>query len=145
MFTQKLNRIIFSVGMISFCFTISGCATGPQVARPTPTITINTIPSGADISIQGNYIGKSPIAIPMPAVKMENEYRIWTEYGRADQPLQIEAQLTGYETKTVSFGEFHAPKDKVIQPIFSYSAITKTNPGYYTFMNQITIKLSPSK
>ena len=148
--------------MISFCFTISGCATGPQVAQPTPTIMINTIPSGADISIQGNYIGKSPIAIPMPAVELEaghtNDsikgtrihdrslgYGRWLDYGRADQPLQIEAQLTGYETKTVSFGEFHAPKDKVIQPIFSYSAITKTTPGYYTFMNQITIKLSPSK
>ena len=162
MFTRKLNRIIFSVGMISFCFTISGCATGPQVAQPTPTITINTIPSGADISIQGNYIGKSPIAIPMPAVELEAGHtndsikgtRIrdrslgrgrWLDYGRADQPLQIEAQLTGYETKTVSFGEFHAPEEKVIQPIFSYSAITKTKPGYYTFMNQITIKLSPSK
>lgn len=124
---------------------ISGCATGPHVAPPVPTITINTIPSGADISIQGNYIGKSPIAIAMPTVRIDMGNYYKNVVGRADQPLQIEAQLTGYETKTVSFGEFHAPEVKVIQPIFSYSAITKTNPGYYTFMNQITIKLSPSK
>ena len=143
MFTRKLNRIIFSVGMISFCFTISGCATGPYVAAPPPTIEINTIPNGADISIQGNYIGVSPVAIPMPSVMLENEYRRWTEVGRADQPLQIQAQLKGYETKDVSFGVFHAPKERVIQPVFSYSAIIKTTPGYYTFPDRITIKLAP--
>ena len=126
--------------MISFCFTIFGCAIGPRTPYVPPKITINTIPSGADISIQGSYIGKSPIAISMPGDTGGGSDR-----GYSDSPIQIEAQLTGYETKTVSFGEFHAPEEKVIQPIFSYSAITKTKPGYYTFMNQITIKLSPSK
>jgi hypothetical protein len=144
-----MNR--FKVAGLSFMFLgliaalISGCATGPYVAPTTPTITINTIPSGADISIQGNYMGKSPLAIAMPAVRVDMGAYYQTVVGRADQPLQIETQLTGYETKTVSFGEFHAPEDEVIQPIFSSSATTKTKPGYYTFMNQITIKLSPSK
>ena len=124
--------------MISFCFTIFGCATDPRPPYVPPKITINTIPSGADISIQGSYIGKSPIAISIPGGTWGRGER-----GYSDSPIQIEAQLTGYETKTVSFGEFHAPEDKVIQPIFSYSATTKTEPGYYTFSNQITIKLSP--
>lgn len=79
----------------------------------------------------------------MPSVMLENEYRRWTEVGRADQPLQIQAQLKGYETKDVSFGVFHAPKERVIQPVFSYSAIIKTTPGYYTFPDRITIKLAP--
>lgn len=155
MFTRKLNRIIFSAGMILFCFTIFGCATGPQTPYVPPTITINTIPAGADISVQGNYIGVSPVTIPMPMPSDMLEHRrglamygmlrtrIEDEVGRADQPLQIQAQLKGYETKDVTFGVYHAPKDQVIQPIFSYSAVTKTTPGYYTFSNQITIKLSP--
>ena len=161
MFTRKLNRIIFSVGMISFCFTISGCATGPQVARPTPTITINTIPSGADISVQGNYIGISPVTIPMPAVPMDDlgktaadsvphhnrhfdkTTRKWSAYNISFQPLQIQAQLKGHETKDVTFGDYHAPKSMVVQPLFSYGAATVTSQGYYTFLDQITIKLSP--
>jgi len=161
MFTRKLNRIIFSVGMISFCFTISGCATGPQVAQPTPTITINTIPSGADISVQGNYIGISPVTIPMPAVPMsdlgkaaadsvprrnkhfDKTTRQWSAYNISFQPLQIQAQLKGYETKDITFGDYHAPKSMVVQPLFSYGAVTTTTQGYYTFLDQITIKLSP--
>lgn len=130
--------------MISFCFTISGCATDLNRRLAVPlTITITTIPAGADISVQGNYIGESPVTIPMPVPAD----MLWQERlegrGRADQPLQIQAQLKGYETKDVTFGDYHAPKDQVIQPIFSYSAVTKTTPGYYTFSNQITIKLSP--
>lgn len=161
MFTRKLNRIIFSVGMISFCFTIFGCATGPDVARTPPTLTINTIPPGADISMQGNYIGVSPVTIPMPAVpvsdlgkaaadsvphhnrRFDKTTRQWIAYNISFQPLQIQAQLKGYETKDVTFGDYHAPKSMVVQPLFSYGAVTTTTQGYYTFLDQITIKLSP--
>jgi len=143
MFTRKLNRIIFSVGMILFCFTISGCATGPQIAQPPPTITINTIPSGADISIQGNYIGKSPIAIAMPGVRTGRGY-----ISVSDSPIQIEAQLTGYETKNVSFGKYHTETRDLYRnmfgtPVPGYPA--KITPAYYTFSNETTIKLQPKK
>ena len=143
-----MNR--FKVAGLSLMFfgviaaLISGCATGPYVASPAPTITINTIPPGADISVQGNYIGQSPIAIPMPSARVDKGAYYAVEF-RADQPLQIQAQLKGYETKDVTFGIYHAPEDKIVQPVFSYSAVTKTTPGYYTFSDQITIKLSPSK
>lgn len=121
---------------------LSGCASGPSTPVKAPTITINTIPAGADISVQGNYIGKSPLEIPMPNMRIDKgAYYAW-EY-RADQPLQIEAQLVGYETKTVAFGIYHASESKLVQPIFSASAVAKTAPGYYTFANQITIKLAP--
>ena len=118
---------------------ISGCAIGPHVASvapPTPTITINTIPSGADISIQGNYIGKSPASIPAPSTGSE--------------PIKIEASLEGYETKNVSFGDYHPPKDEVLtRMVETYSMIysapvgTKTIPAYYTFGPSIDIKLQP--
>ena len=145
MFTRQLNQIIFSVGMISFCFTIFGCAvgpTGPYVASPTPTstITINTIPSGADISIQGSYIGKSPVVITAPPGYKGNE------------PIRIEAMLEGYEPKNVSFGDYHPPVDEVLKRtvetssmIYSVPAGTKTIPAYYTFRNSIDIKLYPKK
>jgi len=139
---MRVQRIFLgSLAVLSLL--LSGCAAGPQTAYVPPTLTISTIPAGADISVQGNYVGASPVVIPMPAASLENEYRRWTEYGRADQPLLIQAQLAGYETKDVTFGDYHAPVDAVVQPLFSYSAVTKTTPGFYTFNNQITIKLSP--
>lgn len=143
MFTRKLNRIIFSVGMISFCFTIFGCATGPDVARTPPTLTINTIPPGADISVQGNYVGTSPIAIPMPVARLDMGAYYKNEVGRVDQPLQIQAQLAGYQTKDVALGEFHAGQSQIVQPLFSASAVNKTTPGYYTLPSHVTIKLAP--
>lgn len=118
---------------------ISGCAVGPYVApvaTPTPTITINTIPSGADISIQGNYIGKSPAVITAP------------QGYRGNEPIKIEASLEGYETKNVSFGDYHPPKDEVLtrmvetwSMIYSAPVGTKTIPAYYTYTNRIDIKL----
>jgi len=142
MLSRPFDRIISSVGMISFCFTIFGCATGPTgptVAPPTPTITINTVPSGADISIQGNYIGKSPLVITAPPNYTGNE------------PIKIEARLEGYETKEVSLGDYHPPTDEVLtrpSNIFLADPIpvgTKTIPAYYTFRNSIDIKLYPKK
>lgn len=79
----------------------------------------------------------------MPAVTEEEQFVIRVVVGKAHQPIQIQAQLQGYETKDVAYGWYHAPKSQIIQPVFSYSAVTKTTPGYYTFGNQITIKLSP--
>ena len=122
---------------------LAGCAVGPQTPYAPPTITINTIPAGADISVQGNYVGQSPVSIPMPSARVDMGAYYKTEY-RADQPLQIQAQLAGYETKEVTFGTYHAPQDQIVQPVFSSSAVTKTTPGYYTFENQITIKLAPA-
>lgn len=120
---------------------ISGCAVGPYiapVAPPTPTITINTIPSGADISTQGNYIGKSPVVITAPPGYRGNE------------PIRIEAILEGYEPKNVSFGDYHPPVDEVLTKmvespsmIYKVPAGTKTIPAYYTFHNSIDIKLYP--
>ena len=148
MFTRQLNRIIFQTGMISFCFTIFGCATGSRRAYVPPTITINTIPAGADISVQGNFIGTSPIAIPMPiANSAAGSFRGSEQYndavGKVDQPLLIQAQLAGYQTKDVALGEFHAGQSEIVQPIFSASAVNKTTPGYYKLPSMVTIKLAP--
>lgn len=136
MFIRKLNWIIFSVGIISFCFIILGCATGPYVAPPPPTITINTIPSGADISIQGNYIGKSPVVINAPP-----NYR-------GHEPIKIEAILEGYELRIVSFGDYHPETSELRRnildmPVAGYPA--KITPAYYTYGNSINIKLQPKK
>ena len=132
----------FLVKLILLPLLIYGCATGPQVPYTPPTFTIITIPTGADISIHGDYVGVSPVSIPMPSVTLENDYRRWVVEGRANAPLQIEAQLKGYETKNVSYGVFHAAEDEVERSIV-YGSASKTKPGYYTFSNQITIKLSP--
>ena len=139
-----MKKIFIFLGLMLIPSTLflSGCASGPSVPVKAPTITINTIPAGADISVQGNYLGRSPLEIAMPAARIDKGAYYAMEHG-ADQPLQIEAQLAGYETKTVAFGVYHAPADTVIQPVFSSSAITKTAPGYYTFGSQITIKLAP--
>ncbi|MEK7448431.1 MAG: PEGA domain-containing protein [Planctomycetota bacterium] len=142
MLTRQLNRIIISVGMILFCFTMFSCAIGQYgspVAPSVPTITINTIPSGADISIQGNYIGKSPLVITAPPNYTGLE------------PLKIEVRLEGYEPREVSFGDYHPPQDEVLtrpSNIFLGDPIpvgTKTIPAYYTFRNSIDIKLYPKK
>ncbi len=135
-----LRGHLLLAGFILSTLLLSGCATGPQVAQAAPTIAINTIPAGADISVGGNYVGQSPVSIPMPSARVDMGAYYKLEY-RADQPLQIQAQLAGHETKDVTFGVYHAPQDQVVQPVFSYSAVTKTTPGYYTFENQITIKL----
>jgi len=140
MLTRPLNRIIFSAGMIWFCFSLLGCAVGPSVARvaaPPPTITINTIPNGADISVWGNYMGKSPLVVTAP----------WNYTG--PELMKIEAVLEGYEPKEVSFGDFHPATQEVLtrpSGVFLADPIpvtTKTNPAYYTFRNAITIKLYP--
>jgi len=116
-----------------------GCAVNPalQVAPVTPTIAINTVPSGADISIQGNYIGQSPLAVTAPPNYVGSE------------PLKIEAALAGYEPKEVLFGDFHPATDEILtrpSNVFLGDPIpvgTKTNPAFYTFRNAITIKLYP--
>ncbi len=117
---------------------LSGCATGPRVPVPPPTIAINTIPPGADISIQGSYVGQSPVSIPAPAGYRGNE------------PLRIEARLDGYEPKEVAFGDYHPPVDEVLTKmvetdtmIYRVPAGTKTIPAYYTYRNSIDIKLYP--
>lgn len=102
-----------------------------------------TIPPGADVSVQGNYVGSSPVSIPMPVAAVDMGGYCQDVRGRADHPLQIEAQMVGYETKTVPFGDFHAPKDKVVQDVLSWNMTTKTEAGYFTFPTQITIKLLP--
>lgn len=117
---------------------ISGCAIGPHVASvapPTPTITINTIPSGADISIQGNYIGKSPLVVTAPSNYTGTE------------PWRIEVRLEGYEPKEVLFGDYHPPVANVLTKpsnVFLADPVpvgTQTIPAYYTFRNSIDIKL----
>ena len=142
MFARQSGRIIHAVGIAAFFFAVSGCATTttPYVPPPAPTITINTIPSGADISIQGNYIGQSPVVIPAPPKFTGSE------------PIRIEARLEGYEPKEVAFGDYHPPVDEVLTKLVENSfmihrvpAGTKTIPAYYTFRNSIDIKLYPKK
>jgi len=135
-----MNR--FKVAGVSLMFLgfitalISGCAVGPDVQPPTPTITINTIPGGADISIQGNYVGQSPLTIPAP-----HGYR-------GHEPIKIEAVLENYEPKTVLFGEYHPEKSELYRnmfdtPVTGYPA--KITPAYYTFGQSVNIKLYPKK
>ena len=138
MFTQKLDRIIFFVGVILVSAIMAGCASESYVEEPAPTITINTIPSGADISVQGSYVGKSPVVITAPPK--------YTGY----EPIRIEAVLEGYETKNVAFGDYHPPVDEVLKKtvetdtmIYQVPAGTKTIPAYYTFQKSIDIKLYP--
>ena len=117
---------------------VSGCAIVPRVApvaSPTPTITINTVPSGADISIQGNYMGKSPLVVTAPLNYTGTE------------PMKIEARLEGYEPKEVLFGDYHPPVSIVLTKpsnVFLADPVpvgTQTIPAYYTFRNSIDIKL----
>jgi len=126
--------------LAGFALVLSGCAVNPGVPSAAPTITISTIPAGADISVGGNYIGQSPIAVPMPASRVDKGAYYAVEY-RADAPMQIEAQLKGYDSKSVSFGTFHAPVDEVQRSAF-YTSTTTTKPGYYTFNSGLTIMLS---
>lgn len=133
---SKCKLINFSVGMILFCFTMFGCATRPYVAPLPQTITINTIPTGADISIQGNYVGKSPLVINAPPGYRGNE------------PINIEAQLAGYEPKTVAFGDYHPQESDVQKNIFDQpirGLPAKITPAYYTFRSGINIKLNPKR
>jgi len=138
MVARRFDQKAFSMGIALSCFALVGCAVGPSaplVAPPPPTIMIQTIPSGADISVWGNYVGKSPLAVTAP----------WNYTG--PEPMKIEAVLEGYEPKEVSFGDFHPATDEILtrpSNVFLADPIpvgTKTNPAYYTFRNAITLKL----
>ncbi len=136
---KRFKAAGLSLTIISLIVTlINGCAVRPYVAPvapTTPTITINTIPSGADISIQGNYIGKSPLVVTAPFNYTGTE------------PWRIEVRLEGYEPKEVLFGDYHPPVAKVLtkpSTVFLADPIpvgTQTIPAYYTFRNSIDIKL----
>lgn len=125
---------------VPLLLTACAVATDPADYQPPvqPTITINTIPNGADISIQGNYVGVSPLAVPAP-----DQYR-------SGEPWRIEVRLAGYEAKNVVMGNYHPPQDQVLtrmvesaSMIYSAPVGTKTIPAYYTFPNRIDIKLYP--
>ena len=66
-----------------------------------------------------------------------------------NEPMKIEASLEGYEPKEVLFGDYHPPKDEILtrpSNIFLGDPIpvgTKTIPAFYTFRNEINIKLQP--
>ncbi|QOX79426.1 PEGA domain-containing protein [Trichlorobacter lovleyi] len=140
---NNVHKIYFYY-LIILSILLCSCATSPKTAINTSVITIHTIPEGADISLQGDYIGKSPINAPKPSEKIDPDPGGATRYVYGSyQQLEIEAQLVGYETKKVFVGTYHPPQDKIRQPVFSSSAVVKTVPGYYTFPNQVTIKLSP--
>jgi hypothetical protein len=133
MSTQKFGRSAVSFVLCLFSLTVFGCVTVPPAPTSQP-VTIQTIPNGADISIQGNYIGKSPLVHTSPAI--------------ANEPMKIEAVLKGYETKTVSFGDFHPEISSIRQDLFGNplrGVPADITPAYYTFRNAITILLQPSK
>lgn len=121
---------------------LTACAITPDDAdyqAPAPAvITINTIPAGADISIQGNYLGVSPLTVPAPAGY------------RSAEAWKIEARLPGYEIKNVAFGNYHPPVDQVLtrmvesaSMIYSAPVGTKTIAAYYVLPDRIDIKLYP--
>lgn len=136
LWTNFKKHYVPLVGLALLPLIIFGCAVAPPQPYVTPTITINTIPSGADISIKGNYVGVSPLTIPAPANYIGNE------------PIKIEARLDGYEPKEVLFGDYHPPVDKVLKKmveswsmIYTAPAGTQRIPAYYTYPQRIDIKL----
>lgn len=141
---RVLKVAVFATRVLGLAVPVllTACAVTPGVTSYQPaapaTITINTIPSGADISIQGNYVGVSPLAVPAPAGF------------RSAEPWRIEARLPGYEVKNLTFGDYHPPVDEVLKRVVESASMiytapvgTKTIPAYYTFPNRIDIKLYP--
>lgn len=134
---RKARLLILTAPMF-----LSACAVGPDSGSQQPqapaVITINTIPAGADISIQDNYVGVSPLSVPAPPGL------------RSAEPWRIEARLPGYEVKHVKLGTYNPPVDQVLTRVVeSYSMIytapvgTKTIAAYYTLPPRIDIKLFP--
>src|SRR5690606_2602673 len=73
---SQLRRLTLRVFGLAIPLLLTACAaTDPADDQPPvqPTITINTIPSGADVSIQGNYVGVSPLAVNAPSDYRSNE------------------------------------------------------------------------
>ncbi len=141
-YTVKLPGRRMSVLALVIPVLIAGCAVGPDGGSVQPqapaVITINTIPAGADISIQDNYVGVSPLSVPAPPGF------------RSAEPWRIEARLPGHEVKHVNLGTYNPPVDQVLTRVVeSYSMIynapvgTKTIAAYYTLPSRIDIKLYP--
>lgn len=137
---QLVGRAARVLGLaLPVLLTACAVAPDPNYQPPPPAmITINTIPAGADISIQGNYVGVSPVSVPAPPGY------------RSAEAWRIEARLPGHEVKNVNFGTYHPPVDEVLtRMVESYSMIysapvgTKTIAAYYVLPGRIDIKLFP--
>jgi hypothetical protein len=139
---------VFFAGSALLILMLFGCATTPEKPSVPPTIKINTIPTGADISVDGNYIGQSPVTIKKPPKRyLDRGGSGRNVSGRiVDQPIIIEVALKGYETKKVPLGVYHPPEDRIFKDLLSGNMASKTYPAYYQFnddeVEQITIKLS---
>ncbi len=146
--TIGLSNVILGFALV----LLVGCSSQPYVP-PTPYyITINTIPQGADLSINGSYMGVSPLQLIAPELLREdpNDSPKQRRYAyNGTQPLEIEASLTGYATKVVSIGIYQPPQDIVLtRMVETWSMIyrapvgTKTLPAYYQYPAKIDIKLN---
>lgn len=146
--TIGLSNVILGFALI----ILVGCASQPYVPPAPSYMTINTIPQGADLSINGSYVGVSPLQILAPELSREDpndspKHRTYLYNGT--QPLMIEASLTGYETKAVSIGVYQPPHDIVLtRMVETWSMIyrapvgTKTLPAYYEYPAKVDIKLN---
>ena len=139
-YLERVCKIIKRSSGILLPALLTACAVSPGNQNPSApsTITINTIPAGADISIQDNYVGTSPLTVAAPPGF------------RSAEPWRIEARLPGHEVKHVRLGTYQPPVDQVLTRVVeSYSMIytapvgTKTIPAYYILPNRIDIKLYP--
>lgn len=122
---------------------LAGCAAAPQTPYIHPPITITTTPDGADIFVNGTYVGPAPLQIPIPTASVPDGKHYRTVVGRADKPLRIEAQLVGHETRIIEFGDYHPPVREVSRSAFAATGVTRTIPGYYTFTTELDIELTP--
>lgn len=149
----SIKIIEFSKVILGFALLIlAGCASQTYVPPEPSYMTINTIPQGADLSINGSYVGVSPLQMLAPTLLREdpnNSPKVHTYLYNGTQPMVIEANLAGYTTKSVSIGVYQPPQDIVLtRMVETWSMIyrapvgTKTLPAYYLYPATVDIKLN---
>ncbi len=136
--TNPLRIIIF----LFLVLNLTGCKTTPKNPTTPEMITINTTPSGADIYVEGQHAGKSPLSIQAP-----KDYR-------GEESIKIEARLEGHENKSLILGDYYPEHSRFMLgagggrggvSIFGSSSIGQTTPRYYRFPDSVNIKLEPKK
>ena len=65
-----MNRLIILIAIATFMSYLSGCAT--VISGTTQSVTIDSNPQGAEVSIDGGYIGVTPITIKLEKNKKDN-------------------------------------------------------------------------
>jgi len=98
---KKITNLLGIVIFLSLPLSLIGCKTTPKAASTPAMIEINTTPSGADIYVEGKFLGKSPVSIQAP-----KDYR-------GKESIKIEARLEGYENKIFLLGEYYPEMAKI--------------------------------